>query len=244
MPRAINLRGFRKLSAMSTLPREVKAVTAAATGLMRKADALKGASSTGAVETIIGEAWNESVADLAFERDPYVALRSVAFATIVAGTDLVLADFDFMKDQAATANLTALVQNNLLEDREVLKPVLIHNIGVAILFKGMPGDLANFFMAGINILRDKDTIFEVPLMSCCTSMVVADPADTAGVIPRTMVTEATSGGLEVEGHGIPITMEDKLSVRLEFLSNVFTNHATIDGKIAMALLIDGEVMGE
>lgn len=244
MARAMNLRGFRRISDLVALPREIQAATKIGGGLMRKAPDLVRASTPAQVESVIGEAWHEAVADMSFSRDPYVAMRSGAHAEIVAGTDLVLADFDFMKEQTGVANTTASVAHNLLKDNQVLKPTLVHNVGIDIFFKGAVGDLRNLFMAKLNVNRDKTTIFEAPLMACVKTLVVADPADTAGSNPSISVGEQGAGGLEVEGHGIPMSKDDNISLDLVFPSSTFVNHATISGYLSMALLMDGEVMEE
>lgn len=244
MPRAVSIRGLRKISDLLNLPREIQSATRVAGGIMKRAGDLVKAGSVAAVEATIGEAWHEAVADMAFSKDPYVAMRSTAFASITIGTDLVLLDFDFFKEQGLVANTTAQVEHNLLDDREVLKPVLVHNIGIDIAYKGQPKDLKNFVLASLDISRDKETIFEVPLMSCVKSMLLMDIADTAGSIPHIAVGEQAAGGLEIEGHGIPMVKSDKITVEVKWPVGTFTNHASVEGLIAMHLLMDGEVMGD
>lgn len=244
MARSLNLRGFRRIADMVSMPREVQAATKLGGTLFKKSDDLVRAATPAAVEAVIGEAWHETVADLAFSRDPYVALRSVASFPITAATDLVPASFDFFDEQSAATNVAA-VSHNLLDDNHVLKPALIHNIGIDLFAMIKDIDLATLFASTIDISRDKTTIFEVPLMSCVKSLVLADPAQTAGSLPSMAIGEQASAGLEIEGHGIPMAQKDNISVDLKFPdSATFSAHATEAGMILFHLLMDGEVMDE
>lgn len=246
-PRTLTTRGRRAFSNLTAMPREVGAVAHGLRVAESKTNDLVKASTPEAVSSILSDSYAEAVMDVAVRKDPYTAIRSLAIYNLHASTDGTLQDFDFMKTATMGAEGSGQpgIYNNLLDDRQPFKPCLIHTIGVGLLLAADAphyNGLQAFAGAWIEVLRDRSIIFDAPLLSCITSLILLDTTATTPKDVKARLNVLAGGGLELEGHGAPFEKADALSVWLHWFPGSLAGVAAAHGKLLASLLVDGEAM--
>jgi len=246
-PRTLTTRGRRAFSNLTAMPREIGAVAHGLRVAESKTADLVKANTPEAVASVLSDSYAEAVMDVAVRRDPYTAIRAFAIYDLHATINGALAAFDFMKAQAMGAAGSGVpgVSNNLLDDRQPFKPCLIHTIGIGLM---LSSDAPHYdgvqALAGayIEVKRDRDIIFDCPLMSCLTSLFLLDTTATTPQDTKARLNVLAGGGLELEGHGAPFEKADALSVWMRFFPGSLGGVAAAHGKLFASLLVDGEAM--
>jgi len=246
MSRIMTLKGLRTMAPITSLPRETKAAALTMQEAQKMSDRLVRAGTPEQVEDVLSEAFAQSVMQMGIKRDPHCSMWSYAYYLIdsVQATTPQSFDFFFSQTVGTAANGVPGVRHNLLDDRKPLKPVLIHNVGIfAVCFSDAEGlELVTLAPAEIKLQRDKDSIFEFPLISALLGYAHIDLAGAA--FPTIDLEPLAVGGVELEGHGAPFLLDEAISLKVDFpMGGTFPQQTTVaTGKVLLIARIDGEAM--
>jgi len=241
----MTMRGLRALDRTIALPRETQAAARTAQAVGAKLEKLTPSIPSGVRADVLTEGFADAMQAMAIKRDPYVSMYGQMYwLSTVAGTVLLGANFFNGAAAGAADSGVAGVWHNLLDDRQPLKPCLIRSIGLTAHLRGAGPehrDLETLHAARITLQRNKEDVFEFPLMHALMGVTVIDSEDTTR--PYLDVEPLSGGGLEIEGHGAPFLMDEAMGLRLDFpaLPGAMAV-STSGGLLLLTARVDGEVM--
>lgn len=248
MPRIMTMRGMRALDRSIALPRETQAAarTIQAVGAKRPQIVEAAAKGSGPFTDVLSEAFADAMSAMAIKRDPYVSMMSILrYLTDDSGTTTpTTANFFNAQAAGAAASGVAGVWHNLLDDRQPLKPCLVHTIGISMHVQDDEPflSLAVAHSARVTLQRNKEDLFEFPLMHALVGAYCIDAAGTAA--PIIDLEPLAGGGLEIEGHGAPFLMDEAIGLKLDFpIGGALAALGTSEtGGLYLVARVDGEVM--